>query len=77
MTLDTALRAVSALAQLVVLVVAVLALQTRHAGTMHVTTRQKVTVVCAAGRGPARGGSRPPRLSTAGGFDDRTEVRRS
>jgi hypothetical protein len=56
MTLDTALRAVSALAQLVVLVVAVLALQTRHAGTMHVTTRQKVTVVCAAGVGLLAGG---------------------
>ncbi len=48
MTADTALRALSAIALLVVVIVGVLALQTRHAGTMHVTTVQKAVAICAA-----------------------------
>jgi len=47
-TLDTVLRALSALALLVAVVVAVLVLRTRHLGTMRATTAQEVTVVCAA-----------------------------
>ena len=48
MTLDTALRAISLVALLIVLVAAVLVLQTRHSGNLHVTTGQKVIGICAA-----------------------------
>lgn len=51
MTLDTALRAVSAAAMLVVVVVGVLVLQTRHEGRLQVTATQKIVGIGAAAVG--------------------------
>ncbi len=51
MALDTALDLVSAIATLVVVVIMMLVLQTRHSGGLRFTAAQKVTVVVAAAVG--------------------------